>query len=152
MYEKYTRQSLPSKEYRELLGSAICVFNSNNVFVIENILKEDSKNYSWYDLIDKESGKLMNPIKNTITKASDTQIACLFDKIICKRNRIIHSFQITDSDGEQRLATKDREDVQFIITEDYLIKFIKENEKLCDMLHLFREYQQGQRTQSSIGS
>ena len=27
MYEPYTRQSLPDKEYRELLGSAICVFN-----------------------------------------------------------------------------------------------------------------------------
>ena len=35
MYENYTRQSLPSKEYRELLGSAICVFNSNNSFIIE---------------------------------------------------------------------------------------------------------------------
>ena len=38
MYEEYTRQSLPSKIYRELLGSAMCVFNSNNCFVIENIL------------------------------------------------------------------------------------------------------------------
>ena len=33
MYENYTRQSLPTKEYRELLGSAICVFNSNNSFI-----------------------------------------------------------------------------------------------------------------------
>ena len=32
MYEPYTRQSLPSKEYRELLGSALCVFSSNNGF------------------------------------------------------------------------------------------------------------------------
>ena len=38
MYENYTRQSLPSRKYRELLGSAVCVFNSNNSFVIENIL------------------------------------------------------------------------------------------------------------------
>ena len=37
MYEPYTRQSLPSKEYRELLGSALCVFSSNNGFIIENI-------------------------------------------------------------------------------------------------------------------
>ena len=41
MYEDYTRQSLPSKEYRELLGSALCVFNSKNAFIIENILRED---------------------------------------------------------------------------------------------------------------
>lgn len=38
MYEPYTRQSLPSKEYRELLGSALCVFSSNNGFIIENII------------------------------------------------------------------------------------------------------------------
>ncbi len=139
MNEEYTRQSLPSKEYRELLGSAVCVFNSNNSFIIENILREDSINYSWYDLIDKESGKLMKPIKNTITKASDTQIACLFETIIGKRNRIVHSFQITDTDGEQRLATKNKENIQFVITEKYLLDFIKDNEKLSDMLHSFRE-------------
>ena len=56
MYENYTRQSLPSKKYRELLGTAICVFNSNNSFVIENILRED-ESYTWDCLIDKESGK-----------------------------------------------------------------------------------------------
>jgi len=36
MYESYTRQALPSKNYRELIGTAICVFNSNNSFVIED--------------------------------------------------------------------------------------------------------------------
>ncbi len=35
MYESYSKQALPSKEYRELLGTALCVFNSNNNFVIE---------------------------------------------------------------------------------------------------------------------
>lgn len=39
MYESYTRQSLPTKKYRELLGSAMCVFCSNNAFLIENIIK-----------------------------------------------------------------------------------------------------------------
>ena len=67
MYEKYTRQSLPSKRYRELLGSAMCVFNSNNSFVIENILNNQD-HYSWYDLIDMESGRLFKPINDTITK------------------------------------------------------------------------------------
>jgi hypothetical protein len=28
MYEEYTRQPLPPKKYRELLGSALCVFNN----------------------------------------------------------------------------------------------------------------------------
>ena len=26
MYESYTKQSLPTKEYRELLGSALCEY------------------------------------------------------------------------------------------------------------------------------
>ncbi len=64
MYEDYSRQALPSKRYRELLGSAICVFNSNNQFIIENILRIDNVSYNWYELIDKNSGELQEPIKN----------------------------------------------------------------------------------------
>lgn len=140
MYENYSRQSLPSKEYRELLGSSLCVFNSNNSFIIENILSNDIKNvYSWYELIDLESGQLLNPIKETITKNSNTQIATLFQDIITKRNRIIHSFQVTYN-NEQILATKDNHNKQFIITENYLLDFIKQNEKLSTKLHSFRGY------------
>ncbi|MDA9461984.1 hypothetical protein B835_1911 [Enterococcus mundtii 3F] len=43
-------------------------------------------------------------------------------------------------DGEQRLASKDRNHVQFVITEDYLYQFIIENEELSDMLHKLRGY------------
>ena len=140
MYENYTRQSLPSKEYRELLGSAICVFNSNNSFIIENILRYDSSNiYSWHDLIDLTSGGLLKPIKETITKNSNTQIAMLFDDIIAKRNRIIHSFQITYQ-GNQILATKDNNNNQFIITSKYLLDFISQNEELATKLHTFRGF------------
>ena len=35
MHESCTKQSLPSRDYRALLGSALCAFNSNNAFVIE---------------------------------------------------------------------------------------------------------------------
>ena len=140
MYENYTRQSLPSKEYRELLGSAICVFNSNNSFIIENILRYDSSNiYSWHDLIDLTSGGLLKPIKETITKNSNTQIAILFDDIIAKRNRIIHSYQITYR-GNQILATKDKNNNQFIITSKYLLDFISQNEELSTKLHTFRGF------------
>lgn len=41
MYESYSRQALPRAKYRGLLGSAICVFNSNNDFIVENILNYD---------------------------------------------------------------------------------------------------------------
>ena len=143
MYEDYTRQALPTKEYRELLGSAICVINSNNSFIIENILRSDDNNeYDWYTLMDRESGKLSKPIENTITQKSNEHIASLFKNIIILRNRIIHSFQITN-DTEQILATKNRSregNRQSIITKEYLLDFIKMNEELCDKLHEFRGF------------
>lgn len=140
-YENYTRQALPNKKYRELLGSAICVFNSNNSFIIENILKrDDDGKYSWYNLIDEPSGELTKPIKETITKNSDTKIAKSFNAIVEMRNRIVHSFQITDKDGTQKLATKEKNGTQYIITEEYLFEFIRKNEKLSILLHDFRGY------------
>ncbi|WP_210465386.1 hypothetical protein [Rufibacter roseolus] len=137
MYEEYSRQALPSKRYRELLGSAICVFNSNNQFVIENILRIDNSTYNWYELVDRTSGELSQPVKETITKNSDTKIAVLFSSIIGKRNRIIHSFQITEN-NEQVLRTKTKNNEQFTITESYLLEFIKENEDLSSLLHQLR--------------
>ena len=74
---QYSRQSLPSKQYRLLLGTALSVFSSNNGFIIENILNTDSS-YSWYELIDKESGKLIKAIEDTITTNSDVKIANQF--------------------------------------------------------------------------
>ena len=141
MYENYTRQSLPTKEYRELLGSAICVFNSNNSFIIENILREDEgRNYSWYDLIDKTSGQLKAAINDTRTTKAGSEIAQIFSDLVDKRNRIIHSFQITNDDKEQILATKDKQHNQFVITKEYLLDFIKGNEVLSDKLYTFRGY------------
>ncbi|TDU08475.1 hypothetical protein DFO78_1139 [Bacillus subtilis] len=141
MYEEYSKQSLPSRKYRELLGSAICVFNSNNAFIIENILNKDEENrFNWHELIDYTSGQLSQPIKETITKFSDTKITSCFSEVIVMRNRIIHSFQITNVDGKQTLATKYKNGKQFIITEDYLYNFIKKNEELSNLLHEFRGY------------
>lgn len=141
MYESYSRQALPDRKYRELLGSAICVFNSNNSFIIENILRHDFENkYNWYQLIDETSGDLAKPIKETITKSSNTKIAALFADIVSNRNRIVHSFQITDEDGNQRLATIVKNGKQFVVTEEYLYDFIKKNEQLSSLLHEFRGF------------
>ena len=134
MYESYTRQALPPKEYRELLGTALCVFNSNNAFIIENILHTDKVNYNWYELIDKESGKLNKVIVATIVVNGGQALADLFSDLVERRNRIIHSFQITNDDGEQILATKTKVkdgNKQFIITKEYLMQFIKDKESLC---------------------
>jgi hypothetical protein len=137
MYEDYSRQVLPSKKYRELLGSAICVFNSNNQFVIENILHVDSSKFNWYELTDMTSGELSVPIKKTITKNSDTKITTLFQDLVSKRNRILHSFLIP-KDEEHLLRTKNRKHEQFNITEEYLLEFIRDNGRLSMMLYRFR--------------
>lgn len=141
MYEKYTRQSLPSREYRELLGSAVCVFNSNNSFVIENILRLNDNQYSWTQLLDNNTGYLKRAIEETITKIAGNSIAKLFEDIIKRRNRIVHSFQITDSDGEQKMATRDKETgEQYVITQEYLLNFISDNERLSGMLYSLRGF------------
>lgn len=147
MYEVFSRQSLPSKKYRELVGTAVCVFNSNNGFIIENILREDDDEiYNWYALIDKTSGQLKIPIKETISKKSDDTIATLFEELVIIRNRIMHSFRITAPEGissdndNQMLATKYKDGNQVIITEEYLLDFIKKNEELSSKLHGFRGF------------
>lgn len=143
MYESYTRQSLPTKEYRELLGTALCVFSSNNGFIIENIIKTNDS-FDWYSLVDKESGLLIDNISETIsTTCGNKEIENLFSEIVDMRNRIIHGFRITSESGEQILATKSlkkKGNVQFEITTAYLIDFIKKNEKLSDLLHQYRGY------------
>lgn len=147
MYEVFSRQSLPSKKYRELVGTAVCFFNSNNGFIIENILREDDDEiYNWYALIDKTSGQLKIPIKETISKKSDDTIATLFEELVIIRNRIMHSFRITAPEGissdndNQMLATKYKDGNQAIITEEYLLDFIKKNEELSSKLHEFRGF------------
>ncbi len=144
MYESYTRQSLPEKHYRELLGSALCVFNSNNAFIVQTILRCDDLNkYDWYHLIDLESGKLRGSIHEIITARCGDEIETLFVRLIAMRNRIIHSFGITNKSGEQVLATKELAkdgNRQFEITEEYLLDFIKLNEQLCNKLHDLRGY------------
>lgn len=137
MYEKYSRQALPTRKYRELLGSALCVFNANNSFIIENILHIDKEKYNWYNLIDKTSGSLKNIVKNAIKKY-DSDICLLFEDLIEKRNRIVHSFQITYH-NEQILATKDKENKQYIISEEFLLSFIRDNEMLCDRLYKLKQ-------------
>ncbi len=147
MYETFSRQSLPSKKYRELVGTAVCVFNSNNSFIIENILREDDdKTYNWHALIDKTSGQLKMPIKETISKKAGDTIATLFEDLVDVRNRIMHSFRITASEGissdhdNQMLATKYKDGTQVIITEEYLLDFIKKNEQLSLKLHDLRGF------------
>ena len=153
MYENYTRQSLPDRWYRELLGSALCVFAQNNSFIIKIIIKiqEERKTLGekvkkeecdWYILTDSVSGKLKPIIQKIISYEYGYDIEKLFSELIDMRNRIVHSYQITNKQGKQVLATKEKikhGNDQFEITEEYLKNFIKLNEKLSDKLYDLRE-------------
>jgi hypothetical protein len=138
MYEKYSKQSVPSKRYRELLGTALCVFNSNNQFLIENYLRIGTTD-TWSILVDKTSGVLSKTIQKNLSSSLNQPMLDLFSKLVDKRNRIIHSYQVT-REGEQLLATKDNAGLQFILTEEYLLTFIEENSTFSTMLHAFRGY------------
>ena len=87
------------------------------------------------------SGKLLPVIHETITKVTqNAKISIMFNDLVNARNRIIHSFQITDENGNQLLATKEKNGNQYRITEEFLIQFIKKNEILSSELHNFRGY------------
>ena len=58
MKENLTRQSLPENKYLILLRAALCTFNCNNQFVIENMLRSGYNLKDWYHLTDLTSGKL----------------------------------------------------------------------------------------------
>ena len=139
MYEDYTRQSLPTKKYRELLGSVICVFNSNTGFIIENLIHAKTKE-NWYELTDKTSEKLQIIIDKTLGEVAP-DVCDLYRELTKKRNRIVHSFRITSRNGEQILATKEKapSNKQFYIDEKYMLDFIKENIKLSDRLYEIRD-------------
>ena len=71
------------------------------------------------------------------------EIEKLFIEIIERRNRIIHSYRITNAANEQVLATKEKVEKgnrRFEITEEYLLDFIKLNDKLSGLLHNLRGY------------
>ena len=78
-----------------------------------------------------------------LLKECGEEIEALFAELINQRNRIVHSYRITNKQNEQVLATKTRAvegNKQFEITEEYLLEFIKLNDKLSQMLHKIRGY------------
>lgn len=146
MYENYTKQSLPTEEYRLLAGTCLCVFALNSGFIIENILESPEVEKDWYELTDMTSGLLIPDLKKrlkTENKKLSDEILDVFCDLVDKRNRIIHSFQITNYMDEQVLATKTKineGNKQFEITEEYMLDFIRLNNRLSDLLHHLRGF------------
>lgn len=147
MRSQYTSQPVSDPEYMTLLGTALYVFNSNNAFIIENML--NVSNYrDWWHLIDQESGIIdaMLRGKHYSTFKEHEEILRLFHDLVLRRNRIIHSFPITsykesdDPDG-QILYTKEKIEAgnnQFTITKNFLLNFIKDNNRLSQLLNDLR--------------
>lgn len=149
MYSKYSNQAVSDQEYMTLLGTALYVFNSNNSFIVENML--NISNYcDWWHLIDQESGIIDSMIQGkhySYAFKGHDEILQLFHDLVLRRNRIIHSFPITsykesdDPDG-QILRTKAKVksgNDQFTITKAFLLRFIKDNDKLSHLLDALRD-------------
>lgn len=92
-------------------------------------------------------GDLKKIVTKTIINESEKQnkkklgkdIEEIFSSLVETRNRIIHSFAITDKSEGQILQTKEKKThKQFPITTDLLMKFIKDNDRLSSLLHEFR--------------
>ena len=72
-------------------------------------------------MIDKTSGNILPVIAETITSVTQNdKISIMFNELVNTRNRIVHSFQITDENGNQLLAIKEKNGNQYRITEEIL--------------------------------
>lgn len=150
MRSQYSNQPVSDPEYMTLLGTALYVFNANNAFIIENMLNISDYRDWWY-LIDQESGTINSMIQGkhySSTFNGHDEILYLFHDLVLRRNRIIHSFPITsykesdDPDG-QILRTKEKiknGNNQFTITKNFLLNFIKDNDKLSQLLNDLRNH------------
>lgn len=131
---RYSNDPLPSLEYLQLLGTALYVFNNTNTLVIETILKCDRDQFTWNDLIDRNSGNLRWPIRQTIAKSSNVFVED-FEALVGVRNRIAHSYQILDESGQPVLAARDHKTGEItVLTSEYLANFIEDNKKFVTYL------------------
>ena len=121
MISKITRLSLPNKEYLELFGGAICAYNQLVALIIEIVWHEKCDARLWSQMLD-DSRVFEKEMKNFF----DEQICKAFHIVSTKRNRIVHSVQITHN-GEQVMYTKSKDKdggERDIIDTDYLVSFL----------------------------
>lgn len=135
-----TRQALPKDDYLKLVGTAICVFNQNFGFIIENILHYNLDD-NWYELVDCTSlqRQLVFEINEMCVKYNRNDISDLYKKLATQRNRLCHSLQCTFN-NEQILFTKTKikeGNSQTYLDREWLYRFIKDNEELnCNLYEL----------------
>lgn len=141
--DNITRQSISDEEFLYLLGACQWVFNSNFSFIIELIDKEHHNNSDekWNRLIELTAGRLLN-YKNKIITILDNNIYNLFCELVDERNSIIHSIPTGEKIDNYVIPIyrNDSRNKYIKIDKKYLKDFIKKNEKLSDLLHMFRGY------------
>ena len=86
----------------------------------------DNSNKPWHTLIELTAGQLKD-YENKITEIMGDDIYNLFDKLVTKRNSIIHSLPTGEG-------------INIKIDKEYLREFIKKNEELSDLIYKFRGY------------
>ena len=138
-----TKQSTSDDEFLYLLGVCQWVFNSNFGFIIEMIDKEHHNNSDerWIDLIELTAGWLLN-YKDKIITILGEEIYSLFSELVDKRNSIIHSIPTGEKVDNYEIPVyrNDSKHKYVRIDKNYLIDFIKKNEKLSSLIHSFRGY------------
>ena len=141
-----TNQSLSSDEYLELLGISNWVFQSNVGFIIEMIDKEhhNHSDVSWFELVEATGGKLSGCHDNKIKDYIGDEAFILFADLIERRNQIVHSLPTGTLQNNHPImvyCSSRRKGSKFIeITDDFLKKFISDNNTLSRLIHKARGY------------
>lgn len=127
----------------ELFRKYRCHLNRGNVPMSEFL----ESNFSDY-IKDLEIAKTISNnqlVGERVCKMVEEKLPTIIEnsRKIVEVHRIVHGFGITSSNGEQILATKTRTNKgneQFVITQDYLMDFIKKNKELSNLLYEYRGY------------
>jgi hypothetical protein len=132
---------MPDGDLVKLIGISTIAFNSNLQFLIKNYLtKSENSDDDWWTLTDIEAGQIRRRTKDFLIENGFDEIDAVFNDLVNKRNRIIHSFSVTCQDGTQGLNTLDRKTHnQFQIDEQYLHEFIVDNQGFSDLLYKMRD-------------
>lgn len=148
---KLTRLVPPSDDdYLFRLGIALYGFASINSFMCEVIARIDPR-YSHTTLQNKETGEILDIFRQTLKtlKAGERvpvihqtmqDVADLFEHLNTQRNDIIHTYPITNGDGEQILhRRKDEKGKYFEVTNGFLDSFISRLHDVSTGLDVIRK-------------
>jgi hypothetical protein len=150
-FSKLTRLSLPDDDtYLFRLGTAIYGFASINSFMCE-IISHINPEYGHTILQNKDSAQILNIFCSTLKNMKSAgrlvsiqqtmqEVADLFGDLNIQRNDIIHTYPITNNQGQQILhRRKDNKGKYFEVSNDFLDEFISRLHDVSIGLYKIRE-------------